>query len=112
MKQGDSSLGSETGKDLDMHTLEKYVGRIVRLKQQALQDVARRGKPRKEPLENCFLVAAVSREMRKLICYGANLRIAVGALRRGAGLTSSVACAPIHGSLSRGDPPFRTPCCD
>ena len=62
-----------------MPMLEKYVGRIVRLKQQALHDVARRGKRRDEPLENCFLVAAVSREMRKLICYGANLRIAVGA---------------------------------
>jgi hypothetical protein len=29
--------------------------------------------------DNCFLVAAVSREMKKLICYGANTRIAVGA---------------------------------
>ena len=27
----------------------------------------------------CFLVAAVSGEMKKLICYGANMRIAVGA---------------------------------
>jgi len=62
-----------------MRTLERYVGRIVRLKQQALQDVARRGKSRHEPLDNCFLVAAVSREMRQLICYGANLRVAVGA---------------------------------
>ena len=62
-----------------MPTLEKYVGRMVRLKQQALQDIARRGKPRRLPLENCFVVATVSREMRKLICYGANLRVAVGA---------------------------------
>lgn len=62
-----------------MHKLEKYVGRIVRLNKQAFQDVARRNKPNKAPPENFFLVAAVSREMRKLICYGANLRIAVGA---------------------------------
>ena len=62
-----------------MHSREKYVGRIVRLKPPALHDVAKRGKRGHEPLENCFLVAAVSREMRKLICYGANLRIAVGA---------------------------------
>ena len=62
-----------------MHTLEKYVGRMVRLKQQAFQDLAKRGKPQRLPFENCFVVATVSREMRKLICYGANLRIAVGA---------------------------------
>jgi len=29
-------------------------------------------------LENCFLVAEVSRGMRELICYGANLRIVLG----------------------------------
>ena len=62
-----------------MHSLEKYVGRMVRLKQQALQDLARRGRPRLVPFENCFVVATVSREMRKLICYGANFRVAVGA---------------------------------
>ena len=62
-----------------MHPLEKYVGRMVRLKQQALQDLAKRGKAQRAPLENCFVVATVSREMRKLICYGANFRVAVGA---------------------------------
>lgn len=60
-----------------MKNLEMYVGRIVRLKQQAYQEIARRAHGAN--LENCFIVAAVSREMRKLICYGSNLRIAVGA---------------------------------
>lgn len=60
-----------------MHSLERYVGRIVRLKQQALQKVAQRGRPRLVPLDNCFVVAAVSRELRQLICYGADLRVAV-----------------------------------
>ena len=61
-----------------MHPLETYVGRIVRLKQQALQRVAQRGRARSVPLDNCFVVAAVSRELRQLICYGAHLRVAVG----------------------------------
>ena len=59
--------------------LEKYVGRIVRLNRRAFQEVARRAQSHGAALENCFLVAGVSREMRKLICYGANLRIVVGA---------------------------------
>ena len=59
--------------------LEKYVGRIVRLNRRAFQEIARRAKNHGATLENCFLVAGVSREMRKLICYGANLRIVVGA---------------------------------
>ena len=58
--------------------LERYVGRIVRLNQRAFQEIARRARNRGAALENCFLVAGVSREMRKLICYGANLRIVVG----------------------------------
>lgn len=60
-----------------MKNLERYVGRIVRLNQQAFAEICRRANG--AVLENRFIVAAVSREMRKLICYGANLRIAVGA---------------------------------
>ena len=60
-----------------MYSLESYVGRIVRLKQQAQHNIARRGRPRPLPLENCFVVAAVSRELRQLICYGADRRVAV-----------------------------------
>jgi hypothetical protein len=60
-----------------MKNLEMYVGRIVRLKQQAFQEISRRAHGA-ATLDNCFIVATVSREMRKLICYGANLRITVG----------------------------------
>jgi hypothetical protein len=59
--------------------LEKYVGRVVRLKESAFQEIARRAKRHGKALENCFLVAGISAEMRKLICYGADLRIMVGA---------------------------------
>jgi hypothetical protein len=58
--------------------LEQYVGRIVRLNQEAFQEICRRAKSQGEALENCFLVAEVSRGMHKLICYGSNLRIVVG----------------------------------
>jgi len=57
--------------------LEKYVGRIVRLNQRAFQEIVRRARNQGAVLENCFLVGGVSREMRKLVCYGANLRIMV-----------------------------------
>lgn len=60
-----------------MRRLEHYVGRIVRLKDQARQRLAGRRKYLAEDQENCFLVAAVDRQMRRLICYGANLRIDV-----------------------------------
>lgn len=59
--------------------LENYVGRIVRLKQSAFQEIVRRARRHEKALENCFLVAGISGEMRKLICYGADLRIMVGA---------------------------------
>lgn len=60
-----------------MQDIERYVGRIVRLKQEAFEKISRRARRQGIALENCFIVAAVSREMRKLICYGASLRIAV-----------------------------------
>ena len=58
--------------------LDHYVGRIVRLNQQAFQEIRRRAKNQGEALENCFLVAEASRGMQKLICYGSNLRVIVG----------------------------------
>lgn len=58
--------------------LDKYVGRIVRLNQKAFQDICRHAKTHGDALENCFLVAEVTRGMHKLICYGSNLRIIVG----------------------------------
>lgn len=54
-----------------------YVGRIVRLNQDVFQTVTQRARRHGESPENRFIVAAVSREMRKLICYGANFRVAV-----------------------------------
>lgn len=48
-----------------MHTLE-------------LLRIEKRHGPRLSPPDNCFVVAAVSRELRQLICYGGDRRIAVG----------------------------------
>lgn len=61
------------------NVLEYYVGRSVRLKKQALDVLPRRRGQERGEFENYFLVAAISQEMKKLICYGANMRIAVGA---------------------------------
>jgi hypothetical protein len=57
--------------------LEKYIGRIVRLNQRVFEEIKRRAKSQGEALENCFLVSEVSRGLKQLICYGANLRIVV-----------------------------------
>ena len=59
-----------------MDKLNRYVGRLVSLKQQAFERIAAYHR-RHYPPENRFIVAAVGRGMRKLICYGANLRIEV-----------------------------------
>ncbi len=58
--------------------LDKYVGRMVRLDQRVFSDVSKRARSRGAALENYFLVAEVSRHMRRLICYGSDLRILVG----------------------------------
>jgi len=68
----------ETAEDNMERKLEQYVGRIVRLNQQAFQEICRRAKNQGETLENCFLVAEVTHGIHKLICYGSNLRIVVG----------------------------------
>ena len=60
-----------------MHKLEKYVGRIVRLKQQAYERITKSRRKMPEHQENFFLVAAIDRQMSRLICYGANRRIDV-----------------------------------
>lgn len=59
--------------------LESYVGRVVRLKQSVFDEIVRKARRHERVLENCFLVAGISAEMRKLICYGADLRVMVGA---------------------------------
>ena len=61
-----------------MNKLERYVGRTVRLNKLAFNEIVRCEKRPDQVLENYFLVAAVSKQMRKLICYGANARISVG----------------------------------
>ncbi len=61
-----------------MHKLDHYVGRTVRLKDQTYQQLVRRGRRFVEHQENCFLVAAVDRQLSRLICYGADRRIDVG----------------------------------
>ncbi len=61
-----------------MHKLEKYVGRIVCLKQQAFERIMGKRRLIADHSENCFLVAAIDRQMSRLICYGANRRIDVG----------------------------------
>lgn len=59
--------------------LEKYVGRIVRLNQQTFRKILSPTKYRGVVFDNCFVVADVSRRMHKLICYGGDFRIIVGA---------------------------------
>ena len=59
--------------------LEGYIGRIVSLKQESFQPVVRRARRRGISVENRFIVAAVRSDMRKLICYGADFRVAVSA---------------------------------
>ena len=57
--------------------LQYYVGRIVRLNARVFQEMRSRAQRQGQALENCFLVAEVSRGVRKLICYGANFRVVV-----------------------------------
>lgn len=71
-------LWSSTNVGYEMK-LNYYVGRIVRLNNYAFNKIRRSAKNQGVALENCFLVASVSRKMHKLICYGANLRITVEA---------------------------------
>ena len=59
-----------------MRELEKYLGRNVRLEQRAFQRIAGKRRYFAERPENHFLVAAIDRRIRRLICYGANCRVA------------------------------------
>ena len=61
-----------------MKALEKYVGRYVRLNKKTFEELPRRRGQKEVEFENHFLVATISREMCKLVCYGANTRVAVG----------------------------------
>ena len=57
--------------------LQHYVGKIVRLNQQAFQRIRDRARRQGVSLENSFLVTEVRLGMKKLICYGASFRIEV-----------------------------------
>lgn len=57
--------------------LQHYVGRIVRLNQQAFAAIRERARRRGVTLENSFIVTEVRQGMRKLICYGASFRVEV-----------------------------------
>jgi len=62
-----------------MQKLSNYVGRIVRLNHLAFQEIKQRALRQGIALENSFVVAEVNRKLKKLICYGANFRLAVSA---------------------------------
>ncbi|WP_091937468.1 hypothetical protein [Propionivibrio dicarboxylicus] len=53
------------------------VGRVVSLRDHLFRGITQQ-KSSRDAIENLFVVAAVKSKMRKLVCYGANLRIEVG----------------------------------
>lgn len=57
--------------------LDQYVGRIVRLNKRAFQEIMNQAIRSGVALENSFIVARVSRKLKKLICYGAGIRIVI-----------------------------------
>ena len=57
--------------------LQQYVGRVIRLNKNVYQEIKARALRKGQDIENSFIVTEVSRNMRKLICYGANFRIVV-----------------------------------
>lgn len=57
--------------------IEKYVGCVVRLNKAAFQKIKEQADKSGEFVENYFLVASVSRQMRALVCYGWNMRLTV-----------------------------------
>ena len=60
-----------------INKLERYVGRIVQLRQQAFRRFTYRSHSTTTQQENRFLVAAIDRRMNQLICYGGNFRVNV-----------------------------------
>ena len=57
--------------------LQQYVGRIVRLKQQAFQKIRERAIRQGFSLENSFLVTEARENVKRLVCYGASFRVEV-----------------------------------
>ena len=78
MPSSDSGAGRRQPKAAKMkNKLQHYVGRIVRLKKATFLKLAEKAARSGEILENCFLVGAVNRGMRQLICYGGNMGVTV-----------------------------------
>ena len=57
--------------------LDRYIGRVVRLRKYAFRHMARMNVRRSVGLENCFLVAKADVAQQELTCYGENIRITV-----------------------------------
>lgn len=60
-----------------MENPDRYVGHIVSLKQQAFQPIIDSARRRGVTPENRFLVATANHRLRKLVCYGADVRVMV-----------------------------------
>lgn len=60
-----------------MDNPDRYVGHIVRLEQNVFQRLIEQARRRGFVPDNRFLVAAVNRRLRKLICYSADFRVTV-----------------------------------
>ena len=60
-----------------MSTASRYVGRTVRLREEAYEFLLRRYRRSRDSLENLFLVATLAANMKTLVCYGAGLCISV-----------------------------------
>ena len=54
----------------------RLIGRYVRLKSAVFQRILKHAKV-SEPLENLFIVAAITYKMKQLVCYGGDQRITV-----------------------------------
>lgn len=59
--------------------LDWFLGRMVRLNHCLFSETSARARKQGNSIENLFLVASIERHTRRLICYGANIRLVVGA---------------------------------
>ena len=72
-----AGLGSAEEEESVDEKLKKYVGRIVRLKQDVFLQIKARARHHGAALENSFLVTEVKAGVRKLVCYGNSYRVEV-----------------------------------
>ena len=57
--------------------IQQYVGQIVRLNAPLFRRIREQAARHGIILDNAFVVAQVSRKMKRLICYGSSFRIVV-----------------------------------